>query len=322
MKILRNEFVLPITQKQCHASHVLVLDDERVFCVFFYGTKEGNDDVRIYGSMRSRGGEWSEPTPITEDDGLPHFNPVLFKRQNGEVVLFYKVGRTFAEWKTYFKTSLDGCITWSEPKELVEGDESGGRGPVRNKMLRLKNGIVIAPASTEQGEWKCFFDISYDDGKTFVRGRDLCVPKGTLDKYESLKNKGIIQPTLWQSNDGVHALMRSSEGVIYRTDSLDGLNWCDPYPTTFPNNNSGIDLVKLLDGRIVLCCNQVSDDWGARSPISLYISSDNGKTFELLTHLTTGKGEFSYPALIYENGKLHISYTFRRQTVQYFCLEI
>ena len=322
MKIIANELVLPLDGTECHANHFLTLGDGRVFLVCFYGTKEGMDDVRIAGTFRNpKDGSWSAPQLITEDDGVPHWNPVLFKRKDGAVVLFYKVGKPIADWYTKCKISYDDCRTWSDSFEMVEGDYTGGRGPVRNKAIYLKDGSILAPGSIEKGEWKCFFDRSTDEGKTWTRTRDLCVPKGTLDKYDNLYNKGIIQPTLWQSDEGVHALMRSSEGVIYRTDSKDGVEWCDPYPTDMPNNNSGIDLDVLPDGRIILCCNPVSTDWGARSPISLFESRDNGKTFTLLTHLTTMPGEFSYPVVQYRDGQLHVSYTWKRRSVQYFCLE-
>lgn len=319
MKILRNEFILPfIDGKECHAGHLTLLGDGNVFCVFFYGSKEGNDDVRIFGSLRTPDAKWSEPQPITEDDGLPHWNPILQRRSDGSIVLYYKVGKTIAGWQTRYKISYDECKTWSESYELVPGDISGGRGPVRNKVITLSDKRMIAPGSTEIGEWKCFFDVSSDNGNSWVRTDELRIFDGEYD--ESHKGRGIIQPTLWQSPDGIHALMRSTEGVIYRADSQDGYNWCRPYVTNMPNNNSGIDVAVLPDGRLILACNPVGDNWGKRTPLSLYVSSDNGQTFELLTHLITMKGEYAYPTLIFDNGCLHIVYTWNRKTMTYMCL--
>ena len=114
--------------------------------------------------------------------------------------------------------------------------------------------------------------------------------------------------------------MRSTEGTIYRTDSMDAIHWAQPYPIDMPNNNSGIDVVKLPDGRLLLACNPVAENWGSRTPISLYVSHDDGYTFALLTHLTTMRGKYAYPALRYENGLLHITYTWNRKTIQYLCL--
>ena len=322
MRIAANEFALPFTENtECHASHFVRLRDGRILLVCFLGTKEGADDVRIVGTVRQANGLWSVPKPITEDDGVPHWNPVLFRRKDGALVLFYKVGKPISAWKTRYMLSFDEGESWTDSCELVEGDASGGRGPVRNKAIYLKNGSILAPASTEQGEWRCFFDRSDDGGSSWTKSRELCAPAQTLAAHKTDHGKGIIQPTLWESSEGVHALMRSSEGAIYRTDSPDGITWCDPYRTAFPNNNSGIDVAALPDGRLILCCNPVGKNWGARTPISLFVSSDNGKSFSLLTHLTTMVGEFSYPAVRYENGQLHVCYTWNRKTIQYFCIE-
>ena len=66
MKLLANEFILPFVEgMSCHASHFVLLRDGRVFCVFFYGSAEGNGDVRIFGSFRERDCSWSEPFAIS-----------------------------------------------------------------------------------------------------------------------------------------------------------------------------------------------------------------------------------------------------------------
>ena len=322
MKIIANEFVMPILPGlSSHASRILPLGSGEVYCVFFYGTGESNDDVRIFGSLRRTDGIWTEPVPLTEDDGIPHWNPVLFQRKDGSIMLFYKVGKTIDQWYTRVMISTEGCRTWSDSFEMIPGDTSGGRGPVRNSPIYLSDGSILAPGSTEQGEWKCFFDRSFDEGLTWQRSGDVRLPAELLSKYDTLTARGIIQPALWKTEQGIHALMRSSEGWIYRTDSPNGTDWCVPYAIDMPNNNSGIDVVKLPDGRIVLACNPVSDNWGKRTPLSLYISNDNGHTFELLTHLVTcSRGGYAYPALEYGDGKLHISYPSDRETICYVCL--
>lgn len=322
MKILANELILPIRAGwQCHASHILPLPGGEIFSVFFYGSQEGNNDVRIYGSLRNTDGSWSPAVPLSEDDGLPNWNPVLFLRNDGAVLLFYKSGPNCSNWFTRCRISTDHCRTWCDPFELVPGDVSGGRGPVRNKPIYLADGSILAPGSTELGEWKCFFDRSTDGGRTWQRSADIYLDQQWLSKYDCLNGRGIIQPTLWQSEQGVHAMMRSSEGYIFRTDSPDGITWCPPYVTALPNNNSGIDAVTLPDGRLILCCNPVGDNWGKRTPLSLYLSEDNGASFQLLTHLCTDtRGAYAYPAVQYENGSLHISYTWNRLSIAYMCL--
>ena len=320
MKFLANEFILPFAEGfSCHASHFEVLEGGRVFCVFFYGSYEGKDDVRIGGCFREADGTWGELIPISEDDGVPHWNPVLFKRNDGTYVLFYKIGKTIPHWKTYYRTSADGCRTWSAAAELVPGDESGGRGPVRNKAIYLSDGSILAPTSTEQGEWRAFFDRSTDNGVTWQSSALLSVAADMAGKYDTLDQKGIIQPAVWESADGAHALLRSTEGRIYRTDSADFLHWCAPYAIDMPNNNSGIDVTVSPDGRVFLACNPIAEN-GVRSPLSIYVSTDNGMTFSLYTQLVTGAGKFAYPAIRYADGCLHVTYTWKRKTIAYACI--
>ena len=85
----------------CHASTVLPLDDGRVVAAWFAGTKESADDVDILTSVRSESG-WSEPVRVSADRNIPHWNPVLFRRADGKMMLFFKVGKKIPMWKTYF----------------------------------------------------------------------------------------------------------------------------------------------------------------------------------------------------------------------------
>ncbi len=99
---------------------------------------------------------------------------------------------------------------------LVPGDR-GGRGPVRNKPILLADGTWLAPASDEKkGVWNAFVDRSEDNSKTWTTSSFISINR------DSLRGEGIIQPTLWESAPNhVHMLLRSSAGVICRSDSDD-----------------------------------------------------------------------------------------------------
>ena len=249
-------------------------------------------------------------------------------------------------------------------RELVPGD-IGGRGPVRNKCLTLRDGRVLAPASVETKEpflwkdapcagdiqnfpahdkplrWKPMIDMSFDGGDTFSR---VCpIPLMKAEGQPSLRmtpsassdltakaampcfaaGLGAIQPALWQSDDGtVHALLRSSEGFVLRSHSKDGETWSPAALTSIPNNNSGLDLIRMNDGRILLCLNPVSGDWAARTPLTLYISSDNGDTFRPLITLELNEGEYSYPSLAAEGCTVYLSYTWNRLKIVSWKIEL
>jgi predicted neuraminidase len=225
----------------------------------------------------------------------------------------------------------------------VPGDDLP-RGPVRSKLLLMSNGEWIAPASVETDEtWDAFVDISPDRGETWHK-HDVPIDHGQRgnaapceiwtglaanalwesDAERAFQWDGVIQPTLWESSPGrMHMLMRSTRGRIYRSDSDDyGRTWLPAYATPLPNNNSGIDLVGLDDGRLVLAFNPVGGNWGRRHPLSLAWSGDDGATWERPMDLESEEGEFSYPALIAGAGCLHLTYTWNRRNIVYWRIAI
>lgn len=336
IEVISKEYVCEkLPTKMCHASTLLRLESGTVLCAWFGGSREGNDDVGIWMSRREEK-TWSRPV-LLESSKEPHWNPVLFELEKDKIILFYKVGREISRWRTMYAISTDGGITFLKSQELIAGDE-GGRGPVRNKPIRLSNGWILAPGSTEQGEWRAFVDISLDNGNTWEKSKEICAEslnyirgERTVKKEESgipvseqsFYGRGVIQPTLWEDEKGVHMLLRSTEGHIYRSDSGDmGKTWTDAYPIKLPNNNSGIDLVKMENKELVLIYNPVEENWGMRSPISLAVSKDGGKTFERIKDLDSKEGEFSYPAVISHNDRVFVSYTYKRENIAFWEIKI
>lgn len=314
----------------CHASTVIVLKNGSIMAAWFAGSAEGADDVAIWAAFRNNG-VWNQPRKLADDHGQPNWNPVLFSLDNGNVIMFYKAGRNISSWVTKVIMTEDGGRTWSEPRELVPGDSSGGRGPVRNKVIKLSNGNLLAPASTENGIWKCFADIYCPTSGVWTKSEEVQIQNLDYENIQkvksniavsqqSFKGKGVIQPTLWESAPGVvHMLMRSSEGRIYRSDSQDsGRTWSDAYATELPNNNSGIDVARLENGKLALVYNPVGINWGERTPIMLSISHDNGLSWSEDFILDKGEGEYSYPSIIAQDGKLFITYTFNRKSIAFW----
>ena len=308
--------VLPTTA--CHASTILPLEDGRVLCAWFGGSAEGNRDVDIWVSGRERG-IWTQPVKISAGNE-PHWNPVLWQKNADVIGLFFKVGMTIAHWRTFYCESRDGGKMWDVPREMIAGDTSGGRGPVRNKILKTASGRILAPCSTEDGSWIAYIDRSEDGGSTWTRSEPIQIQFSDVEKDEKYFHRGVIQPTLWESPEGqIHMLLRSTEGFIYRSDSTDdGIHWCDPYSTSFPNNNSGIDLDRLNDGTLALVCNPVQGNGGARTPISMFLSDNDGFSWEKYMDLDTGEGEFSYPAVVRKGSELFVSYTWKRKNIAFW----
>ncbi len=299
---------------QCHASTLIHLTDGTFITAWFGGTREKDDDVGIW-MTKGAPGHWEKPFEVAKINNEPHWNPVLFQSPSGKIFLFFKVGKEISEWETWVKTSDDNGETWSAAYELVK-DDHGGRGPVRNKPIILSDGVWIAGASNENGPWNVFFDRSKDEGRTWQR-----TPYIKINRKE-IEGKGVIQPTLWESSPGnVHALLRSTDGVICRTDSKDyGKTWSPVYKTSLPNPNSGIDLTRLPDGTLLLVHNTDDKDWGSRGTLVISISKDNGKTWVEKVELENGNrdDEYSYPAIINFGDTVAVTYTSNREKIAFW----
>lgn len=306
---------LPLNKRQVHASTLAALEDGTLVCAAFYGSGESHKDVSIIVSRKTPGASWDTPRIVSPPDGHPHWNPVLYTLTPGTLTLFYKEGISPGKWTTLVQDSTDEGLTWSSPRKLVQTDTKFGRGPSKNKLLTLESGRILAPGSNEKGSWKAYVDYSDDKGKTWTRS--AFITANTLPDT-GIPKRGVIQPSLWQNsfNDSVHMLLRSSEGRIFRSDSRDnGSTWSKAYPTELPNNNSGLDLVQDPDnGILYLVCNPIVDVTigTKRSPLSLLYSRNEGTSWFKMCDLETGPREFSYPAVIMQDGSLITSYTYQR----------
>jgi predicted neuraminidase len=317
VKMLAKDYVFEDDRPfaQCHASTLLRTDDGKFLVAWFGGTHEKHDDVGIWLS-KGEPGSWSKPREVAKIRDDAHWNPVLFKDPSGHITLFFKVGKTIDFWETWVQASKDNGETWSKAKELVAGDK-GGRGPVRNKPIVASDGSWLAPASNElSGVWNAFVDRSEDGGKTWTE--TAFVP---LNR-DSISGEGVIQPSLWESAPGrIHMLLRSSAGVICRSDSEDyGKTWSSAYKTELPNPNSGIDVTQLGANTLVLVFNPDDENWGSRSPISLAVSEDNGQTWRPAIELERGEeeDEFSYPSIISYGDTVALTYTWKRQRIAFW----
>lgn len=334
---LNTHMVVTDVAGQCHASSVCSVPDG-FLVAWFQGDHEGAANSEIWLS-RGAGDRWLAPTVVSAGMS-PCWNPVLHVQLSGRILLYFKVGQAISSWQTQVVHSDDDGSTWSAPRELVVGDQ-GGRGPVRTPPIRLASGRLLAGASTEQWgvspRWDAFVDVSDDDGLTWRRSSDLC-----LDR-DAMAGPGVIQPTLWQSDDGtVHLLGRSGAGYLVASSSSDeGETWTAGEPSSVPNNNSGISAC-AVGGRVFLAHNPVSGDWAPRAPLVVSVSDDDGRTWRHWATLerslaqqlgrggaaaptgyapadtgvlTTGANEFSYPTLVHTHDGLAVTYTWQRRGI-------
>ena len=290
--------------KECHASTVMEHEPGKLMAAWFGGDREGAKNVQIWASTFD-GKKWSEPAVVGSEAGQPCWNPVLFKTAKGTLFLWYKAGPSPMTWTGFSRKSTDGGKTWTKPEMMP----AGMWGPVRAKPIQLKDGTILAGTSVESHRnWTPYVDRSTDDGATWLRSNAYPVP----GKF------GQIQPTLTETDDGrVVAWMRSRDPrKVCRAESKDGGKTFTPAEETeLPNPSTGLDVVKTGPGGLVLIYNHTP---AGRTPLSLAISLDDGKTWKKSQDLETEPGEYSYPAMILAaDGILDITYTWRRTHIKH-----
>lgn len=298
-----------------HAS-TIVETNEGLVSAWFGGSREGAADVGIWAARRVEDRvtyRWTPPVEVAtgiQPDGTryPCWNPVLFELRAGELLLFYKVGPNPRAWWGMVRTSRDNGRTWSDARRLPDGI----LGPIKNKPVRLLDGTLLAPSSTESPEqpskWRVHFERSTDDGLTWTS----VSPPGSADGPAI----DAIQPSILLHPAGkLQAVGRTRSGRIFQTWSSDaGLSWAPLSLTSLPNPNSGIDAVTLRDGRHLIVYNHTPE---GRSPLNVAVSRD-GLTWDAALVLESERGEYSYPAAIQtSDGLVHVTYTWKRQRIKH-----
>ena len=311
--VLRSQFIYEKAPfPSAHAS-TLVWTKEGLLAAWFGGTDEGKPDVEIWAS-RLANGSWSDPVQVAtgvQSDGtrFPCWNPVLFETAPGVVTLFYKVGPDPQRWWGMSRSSRDAGRTWSTPVRLPEGI----LGPIKNKPVRLADGTLLSPASTESTErpskWRVHFERSSDGGKTW-----------TVVRPANGAEIDAIQPSILLHESGrLQAVGRSRSGHVFETWSDDGgRTWSAVTLTMLPNPSAGTDAVTLRDSRQLLVYNHTPK---GRTPLNVALSRD-GRIWEAALVLEDEPGEYSYPAVIQApDGLVHITYTWKRQRIKHVVLD-
>jgi predicted neuraminidase len=316
---------------ESHASTIVALKDGELMAAWFGGTKERNPDVGIWAS-RYVHGKWSIPVELQKEPKIPSWNPVLFHTVDGRLWLYYKVGPSPGDWAAGRMVSEDEGLTWSKEERLP----AGLLGPIRAKPLVLADGTIVSGSSVEAHEtWAAWIERSADGGKTWAKIGPIDIsrevdaaekpaadppadsPSWAADKGPR-KYEGIIQPSVI-SLGGTHlrlyARTRTLASKIAVADSMDnGVTWTQARFIDVPNNNSGIDVVRLKDGRIVMIYNNTTV---GRTPLNLAVSKD-GEHFTPFAILEDAVGQYSYPAIIQgPDGSLEMTYTWQRKTIKY-----
>jgi len=282
--------------------------DGSVLAVWYAGSREGAPDVALVAAQYEQG-RWSPPRVVLDTPGLPDGNPTLWTGPDGTIWLFHVVihGRGWDSVLPYYRKSQDGGLTWTDCG-LFERREGL---MFRCRPVTLRSGRVVLPAYDEK-TWSGVCYLSDDQGQSWRPSAPMVAPRG------------CIQPAVVELNDGsLLAYLRTGGdgGCVWRSVSVDGgETWSACEDTGLPNPNSGIDLIRCASGRLVLAFNPQQR---GRDRLAVGRSDDEGATWQQEVVEEATGAEFSYPALLQtRDGRVHLLYTYRRESIKHLVLRV
>jgi|tagenome__1003787_1003787.scaffolds.fasta_scaffold20836145_1 predicted neuraminidase len=309
-----------------HPASIEELPNGDLYIAYHGGEAEYDRDTADFGLRLPKGStRWSQPKRIADTPNRGEGNAVIWQEPGGLTWLFYvsRYGETWSDSIIKYKYSMDGAETWSDPEiiSFVKGLM------VRSQPIPLANGDFLLPIYHERGTDK----EHVGEASTSLFARFSKKTKQWSFTEEIHSRLGNIQPSVVQFDDNNFlAFCRRGgsyghvpDGFIVRTESHDGgRTWSPGSDTKFPNPNSAIDLIKLRNGHLVMIYND--SFYGERMPLTMRVSSDNGKTWPNVRNIVNKPGDdAAYPYIIETaDGRIHGVYTSQERTIiNHFVLE-
>jgi len=288
-----------------------------LYLVYYGGEGEYATQTSVFGARLRRGSRtWSKPTPIASNPLHSVGNGVVWQAPDGAVWLFYvtRQGETWSTSRIMGKISRDGARSWSDAFPITHDEGT----MVRGRPMVLHNGEFLLPIYRETGHDT---EFTGPDTTSLVLRYDVKT-KLWVASQPIRSIKGNEQPSVVELEPNhLLAFCRRSgsyepttEGYIIRAESRDGgRTWSEGVNSTFPNPNAAIDFLKLRDGSLMLVYNDSMND---RTPLTVALSTDQGKTFPHRRNLMEGSGDFAYPTAIEaQDGTLQVMFTSDERTV-------
>lgn len=309
--LVKEEFLSPeIEHFDCHSSSIIETEPGKYCVVWKGGPGVGQSNINIaenVGIWMSRFDEWgwSEPKEVVSAPQSVCWTPVLCKNPLGGLLLFYRIGPDPRRVVSFLKKSHDAGVNWSKEEILP----AGIIGPTKAKPIVTSKGVLISPSSVEVGAPQdlfkataCWVEISEDGG---VHWKKI----GPLELAH--RKFGVIEPALFfDAQKRLRMLCRDrankigEKGYIWTAVSEDeGLHWSELKQTDLPNPDSGVEVVDLGEGKLILVYNHSHTH---RHPLNVAVSLDGGDSWSEPLILNAA-GEFP-SAILSSDGFVHITY--------------
>jgi predicted neuraminidase len=341
----RAELIFPLHPQHNHAPAIVECPNGELLVSWYRGSGERSaDDVAVYGARLRRGDkQWGEAFLMADTPGFPDGNTAMFIDSQHRLWLFWPlvIANSWESCLTHYRISSDyekgGAPKWSwqgiialKPvdfeQQMLKGFAERQKmfdvplrvgNPDRYKPLLndklatrlgwqprckptvLPSGRILLPLYSDTFSVS-LMAISDDQGQTWQASQPLA-------------GFGNIQPAVVRREDGTLVAYMRENGPVRRIrvaeSKDDGMSWGPVGAIDLPNPGSGLDAVRLADGKWLLIYNDTNK---GRSSLAVSLSDDEGKTWKWTRHLERhDSGQYHYPAVIQgRDGTIHAVYSY------------
>jgi len=292
------------------------LKDGSLLFVYTHFTGGGGDHsaAHLAGRLsRDSGRTWTgKDTIVVPNEGKRNVMSVsLLRLRSGQIALFYLRKNSTEDCRPYMRVSTDEAKTWSAPRLCI--DPVGYNVLNNDRVVQLDSGRLVLPVSRHGGpgqKWSAAGEISCwlsdDRGKTWRQSRTV-LNKRTERRRVVLQEPGVVALT-----DGrLMMFMRTTMGSQYLSYSSDrGGTWTPAKPSAIRSPCSPASIERIpTTGDLLLVWNDHSKIApalrGKRTPFTVAISSDEGKTWRNVRTIEDDPGGwYCYTAVQFVSGRV------------------
>ena len=286
----------------------IALENGRILFVYTHYTgSSGSDNDSAYLAARysdNNGKTWSrDGEKIIEQEGKLNIMSVsLLRLQNNEIALFYLKKNSVTDCIPVLRISNDEAKTWSDPQPCIT-DRKGYFVLNNNRVIQLQNGRLVFAVALHQSPddqnfsrigrlWSYYSD---DNGRTWRSGREVQNPEGIVTQ-----EPGLVE----LKNGDILMFIRSDAGVQCISYSGDkGETWSPVERSNIksPLSPASIERIPSTGDLLLVWNNNDGEDpaiKGKRTPLTIAISKDEGKTWEKIKNIETDPdGWYCYTAI-------------------------
>lgn len=263
------------------------------------------ENITCFSKSYDNGRTWADSTILFSHPEKGIFTPEVMEL-NGKIIAFpcsyYNHTRFSQDCHSYISVSEDCAASFSAPSSIgnaINNIHAKGHLVIGNK--------IIVSCSWVEGTEDSWASFERQKKKCFVCGKEF-LPENFTTLYHSeycgvlisedggnnwrisgkigFKGGCFVEPAIVQLSDGclVMLMRRNRETWLYESRSYDlGETWTEIKQTDIPSAVVKVDLTRDSNGRIYLLNSPNHER--KRSPLSLWISDDDMKTWSVKTDL-------------------------------------